>query len=112
MINAGICPKCDKPLSYVKAERIAVGPSSSQIEWHGVSFICPSCSSILSVSIDPVELKAWKWQAVAEIQTYVRLSSEQSVKQAMHETTQEVDRLLRIRLKQNPTRRQRTFNQR
>ena len=104
MNNAGKCPKCDKSLSYVKAERIAVGPSSKQIQWHGVSFICPSCSSILSVSIDPVELKAWKLEAVAEIQTYVRLSSEQIVKQAMHETTQEVDRLLSIHLKRKPKR--------
>jgi len=104
MKKAGKCPKCDKSLSYIKAERIAVGQSSDEIKWHGVSFLCPFCSTILGASIDPADLTHLKVEAVAEIQTYVRLYSESMVKQAMHETTQEVDRFLRIRLKQKPKR--------
>jgi len=104
MKKAGKCPQCDTLLSYVKAEKIAVGPSLKQIQWQGMSFLCPFCSTILGISIDPVDVTALKVEAVAEIQTYVRLCSESIVKQAMHATTQEVDRLLRIRLKRKPKR--------
>ena len=102
MTHAGKCPKCDKPLSYVEAEKIAVRQSSEHIQWKGVSLICPSCSSILSVSIEPAELKALNVEAVAEIQTYVRLSLDQSVRQALHEATEEVERVVSIRLKLKP----------
>jgi hypothetical protein len=101
MTHSGKCPKCDKLLAHVKADRIPVGESLDQIKFNGVSFFCPFCSAILGVSIDLAHLTAMKVEAVAQIQTYVRLSSEDLVRQAMHETTQELDRILTARLGQN-----------
>ena len=58
MLNNGKCPKCDKVISSVRHEHIKVGmPLMNEPEWHGISYICPSCSTVLSVSIDPVALK-------------------------------------------------------
>jgi hypothetical protein len=95
MMQSGRCPKCDKLIPHVKAERIAVGESLDQIKFHGVSFLCPFCVAIVGVSIDPETMKI---EAVAQIQAYVLASSKQLVSQAMHETTQEVDRILKARL--------------
>ena len=53
---AGQCPKCEAPLSYVRLEDVSVkGVATS---WRGVSYICPHCSMILGVGIDPVALKS------------------------------------------------------
>ena len=59
MIKLGKCPKCEQHISSVKIEHVDVkegiiGPAS----WHGVSYLCPSCNSVLSVQIDPIALKA------------------------------------------------------
>ena len=52
----GKCPKCEKTLSYVNIDAIDAkdGPRS----WKAVSYNCPYCSSVLSVAIDPLALKA------------------------------------------------------
>ncbi len=54
MIQTGICPKCNELLEKVKIEVI-------KIEWarkshDGISYVCPKCAVILSVSVDP-----YKW---------------------------------------------------
>lgn len=55
MFSAGICPKCEKPVSSVKAESISavVGLET----WKAVSYCCLSCNTVLSVQIDPIAIK-------------------------------------------------------
>lgn len=59
MINIGKCPKCEKMISSVSIEHVdvkegVIGPAS----WHGISYLCPYCRSVLSAQIDPIALKA------------------------------------------------------
>jgi uncharacterized protein with PIN domain len=51
---SGKCPKCDTRLTKVKAEPIKLEGSSRSLK--GVYYACPSCSSILSVEVDPFAL--------------------------------------------------------
>jgi hypothetical protein len=46
------CPGCGTSVRNAKLDDVAIG------QWRGVSYSCPSCSTILSVAIDPVALKA------------------------------------------------------
>jgi len=54
--NKGTCPKCDETISSVDIEHVDIkeGPLT---KWHGVSLLCPYCSCVLGVSVDPVGLK-------------------------------------------------------
>lgn len=52
---AGKCPKCDQMITFVRLDDIDV--RGSQKNWLGVSYQCPLCSTILSVSIDPIAVK-------------------------------------------------------
>ncbi len=56
VLNTGKCPKCEKLLTNVKVEHVDINEGFSP-KWHGVSLVCPFCSTILSVAIDPVALK-------------------------------------------------------
>jgi uncharacterized protein with PIN domain len=57
MINTGKCPNCNAVITNVRHEHVTVGQSLfGQKEWHGISYVCPSCSTVLSVQIDPVAL--------------------------------------------------------
>ena len=49
------CPKCESPVSYVSIQPVSA--KSSQASWYGITYSCPSCDSVLSVSIDPIALK-------------------------------------------------------
>jgi hypothetical protein len=62
------CPKCGRTVRTVKGEPVPVdgGPGH---HWNGLAYTCPSCSAILSVSIDPISLKS---DMVAEILDEVR----------------------------------------
>lgn len=56
MINTGKCPKCESTLSNVKLQGMPVN-EGFQERWHGVSYLCPHCDTILGVSIDPIAIK-------------------------------------------------------
>lgn len=56
MINTGKCPKCQNVITYVDLEAITVGGPFSQ-QWKGISCLCPSCLTVLSVAIDPIAIK-------------------------------------------------------
>jgi uncharacterized Zn finger protein (UPF0148 family) len=45
----GNCPKCGEPIAFLKKD---------------VTYLCPVCDAILSVSINPISLKA---ELVAEL---------------------------------------------
>jgi uncharacterized protein with PIN domain len=49
------CPKCEAVLSTVHAEPITVKTETG--DWRGVCYVCPACSSVLSVGIDPMTLR-------------------------------------------------------
>lgn len=53
---SGTCPKCDGPVEYVTLEHISVTTPGTR--WHGVSYLCPNCRTVLGVGIDPFALKA------------------------------------------------------
>jgi hypothetical protein len=52
---AGKCPKCEKSISRVTVDHINIAEGIHV--WNGVSYLCPSCSSILGISIDPISIK-------------------------------------------------------
>ena len=71
MIKTGKCPGCQKTISKVRVENIDITEGFTPT-WKGVSFLCPSCSCVLSVGVDPVALKA---DIVAEVVNNLRLGS-------------------------------------
>jgi hypothetical protein len=58
-INTGKCPHCKAPISKVVMEGVEVVPGLDFTApvYNGVSYLCPACHSVLSVSLDPVSLK-------------------------------------------------------
>jgi hypothetical protein len=56
MINSGKCQKCEKVITYVRIEDVDVRVGFES-RWHGVSYCCPFCNSVISVQIDPIALK-------------------------------------------------------
>jgi hypothetical protein len=59
-IHVGKCPKCNGTLNKVRAESIDVhvGALGTGGSYRGVSYFCPMCHAVLSVSIDPLAVKA------------------------------------------------------
>jgi hypothetical protein len=55
MINQGKCPKCGNVIREVATEAITVGQYPCK-QWQGMSCLCPSCKTVLSVEIDPIAL--------------------------------------------------------
>ncbi len=53
----GKCPKCENTVLYVNAENVEIRTGAGGETWNGISYKCPLCETILSVSIDPVALK-------------------------------------------------------
>ncbi len=53
---SGTCPKCEVTLQFVVLEHVPV--TTEATSWHGVSYLCPSCRTVLGVGIDPFALKA------------------------------------------------------
>lgn len=60
----GKCPKCDALVSRALVSGIALAGQNGAVSWNGLSYLCPFCSTILGVQIDPVALRA---ETVAEI---------------------------------------------
>lgn len=54
---SGKCPKCEVVVPYAMIEPIEARQPFGN-SWHGVSYLCPSCRTVLSVGIDPLALKA------------------------------------------------------
>jgi uncharacterized protein with PIN domain len=55
MINTGKCPKCEKTVTAVRLEHVDVNIGFKK-EYHGVSYSCAGCGTVLGVGIDPVAL--------------------------------------------------------
>lgn len=56
MMNAGKCPKCEKTITSVRIEAINI-MEGFQKKYHGVSYCCSHCSTVISVEIDPIALQ-------------------------------------------------------
>lgn len=57
MINTGKCPKCETRLTNIKIEPIDLMENISK-SWKGASYVCPQCSSILGIEMDPTALRS------------------------------------------------------
>jgi hypothetical protein len=55
MPNMGKCPKCEKLLTSVQVEDVAIDVNMKH-EWKGFSYHCPSCRSVISVQMNPLTL--------------------------------------------------------
>ncbi|HWE93406.1 MAG TPA: hypothetical protein VG269_05475 [Tepidisphaeraceae bacterium] len=51
------CPKCEKLISHVNLEKMGIHVNN-QTQWNGVSYSCPLCQTLLSVSMDPIALNS------------------------------------------------------
>jgi hypothetical protein len=51
------CPKCDKAIDNVKIHSIA-GVTQTDKQAKCTAYTCPSCNTMISVSIDPLALNA------------------------------------------------------
>ncbi|TLX12132.1 hypothetical protein [Rhizobium sp. MHM7A] len=56
-MTTGKCPKCDSHMPYVKFEGIEARQNFGTNAWSSVSFLCPVCSTVIGVQIDPVAIK-------------------------------------------------------
>ena len=55
MIQTGKCPKCEKVLLNVTIQAMPIH-EGFQPRWKGVSYLCPTCHTILGVQMDPITL--------------------------------------------------------
>lgn len=54
---AGKCPGCGAFITNVRIEGVDAA-SSGGPTWRGLAYCCPYCSTIISVQIDPIAIKA------------------------------------------------------
>lgn len=52
--HVGKCPKCGKPISKYLLEGAPAAPKDQDKGFPAISFLCPSCKTVLGVQIDPV----------------------------------------------------------
>jgi hypothetical protein len=57
MLHSGTCPHCEKTISTAEVETIDI-QAGSQATYKGVSYLCPYCRCVLSVSMDQIALNA------------------------------------------------------
>lgn len=55
IVETGKCPKCDARLNKVDVEYTEV--RGYRKAYKGINYVCPYCSVVLSVSIDPLAVK-------------------------------------------------------
>jgi len=55
MSESGKCPKCGYRLDKVDVEYAEI--RGFRTTYKGVNYVCPSCSTVLSVSLDPLALQ-------------------------------------------------------
>jgi hypothetical protein len=58
MVNVAKCPNCQAQITRVTISDVCVDAEIGHPTWHGVAYTCPSCSTVISVGVDPFALKA------------------------------------------------------
>jgi hypothetical protein len=56
MSHSGKCPYCNKVVARAVMETITIGGADAHSK--GVSYLCPHCHVVLSLSMDPLALNA------------------------------------------------------
>ena len=54
MIHSATCPHCQRTIASATVENIKINGVGS--EYKGVSYSCPSCHAVLSISMDQIAL--------------------------------------------------------
>lgn len=54
-MHTGNCPQCKRTISSADVETITIN-AGTQASYKGVSYLCPSCHVVLSVSMDQIAL--------------------------------------------------------
>jgi len=62
----GKCPKCEALITRVSFQEIEAVAPQAKYKWRTITFICPFCSVVLGVQMDPIALKS---DTVAEVLT-------------------------------------------
>lgn len=55
MLHSGKCPHCHKPISSAAVENVDI-KGEANVSYKGVTYLCPHCRSVLSVSMDQLAL--------------------------------------------------------
>jgi hypothetical protein len=59
MLHSGKCPYCERIIGKARVENITIdGGIGSDTEYKGVTYSCPSCRKVLTVSLDQIALNA------------------------------------------------------
>jgi hypothetical protein len=66
MATVGKCPKCGRGIGQVLFEVIVAQERPHGNAWNALSFLCPSCYSVLGVQVDPVALNSDLVEQLAE----------------------------------------------
>jgi hypothetical protein len=69
MANVGKCPGCEKIVRSVNVEHVEISRGVGQGAWHGASYTCPSCRTVLGVEADPLALRADLVKALKALKT-------------------------------------------
>jgi len=56
-MNIGKCPKCAAPVNSVKTEQIISEPLPGKQPHECISYLCPSCNTVLGISLTPTPLQ-------------------------------------------------------
>jgi uncharacterized protein with PIN domain len=54
MLHSGKCPKCESTIGHVKIESVEL--KIGRNAYKGITYLCPSCNSVLSASMDQLAL--------------------------------------------------------
>jgi hypothetical protein len=54
-VHTGKCPHCQKKIASAEVETIDIN-AGTQRSYKGVSYLCPHCRAVLSVSMDQLAL--------------------------------------------------------
>lgn len=59
MFNSGKCPKCENVIRKFLLEEVDgdSGPGA-RTTWRCLTYLCPTCRTIVGVQIDPIAIKA------------------------------------------------------
>jgi hypothetical protein len=59
MFHSAKCPYCERTITSARVETITIdGGIGSDTEYKGVTYSCPACRKILTVSMDQIALNA------------------------------------------------------
>ena len=57
MFKTGKCPGCESIPQNIKLEGIEISEGIGAPVYNGVSYVCPTCHTILGVQLDPIAIQ-------------------------------------------------------